>query len=57
MASDRGLIDKGKRADLVIVDHVNFGRVRHVMIGGKIVVWNGAIMSNVANGSAGTQVG
>ena len=57
MAGDRGLIEKGKRADLVIVDHVNFGRVRHVMIGGKIVVWNGAIISNVANGSAATQVG
>lgn len=43
MAGDRGLIEKGKRADLVIVDRVNFGRVRHVMINGRIVVRDGSM--------------
>lgn len=43
LAGDRGLIEKSRRADLVIVDHVNLGRVRHVIIHGKVVVWNGAI--------------
>lgn len=43
LAGDRGLIEKDRRADLVIVDRVNFGRVRHVIINGEVVVWNGAI--------------
>lgn len=43
LASDRGLIETGRRSDLVIVDCVNLGRVRHVIIQGKVVVWNGMI--------------
>ncbi|MBB4403029.1 MULTISPECIES: amidohydrolase family protein [Rhizobium/Agrobacterium group] len=46
LAGDRGLIEKGRRADLVIVDRVNLGRVRHVIIHGKVVVWNGTINGN-----------
>ncbi|MEX2693355.1 amidohydrolase family protein [Rhizobium mongolense] len=41
MAGDRGLIEKGKRADLTVVDHVNLSRVRHVVIDGCVAVRNG----------------
>lgn len=41
LAGDRGLIEKGKRADFVIVDSTNFSRVRHVVIKGALVVENG----------------
>ncbi|WP_342636409.1 amidohydrolase family protein [Rhizobium azibense] len=41
MAGDRGLIEKGKRADLAVVDYVSFGRVRHVIIDGSVAVMNG----------------
>ncbi|WP_461512699.1 amidohydrolase family protein [Rhizobium mongolense] len=41
MAGDRGLIEKGKRADLTVVDHVNLSRVRHVVIDGRVAVRNG----------------
>ncbi|AJD42411.1 amidohydrolase family protein [Rhizobium sp. SEMIA 4085] len=41
MAGDRGLIEKGKRADLAVVDHVNLSRVRHVVIDGRVAVRNG----------------
>lgn len=44
MAGDRGLIKKGKRADLIVVDHVNLSRVRHVVIAGRIVVRNGRLV-------------
>ncbi|MBD9520659.1 MULTISPECIES: amidohydrolase family protein [Ensifer] len=44
MAGDRGLIEKGKRADLIVVDHVNLSRVRHVVIAGRIVVRNGRLI-------------
>ena len=44
MAGDRGLIEKGKRADLIVVDHVNLSRVRHVVIAGCIVVRNGRLI-------------
>ncbi len=44
MAGDRGLIEKGKRADLIVVDHVNLSRVRHVVIAGCIVVRNGRLV-------------
>jgi predicted amidohydrolase len=41
LAGDRGLVDRGKRADLLIVDSANFSRVRYVVIEGRIVVRNG----------------
>lgn len=44
MAGDRGLIEKGRRADLIVVDHVNLSRVRHVVIAGRIVVRNGRLV-------------
>lgn len=44
MAGDRGLIEKGKRADLIVVDQANLSRVRHVVIAGRIVVRNGQVI-------------
>lgn len=44
LAGDRGLIEKGKRADLVIADSVNLARVKHVLIEGRVVVRNGALV-------------
>ncbi|MCA1443779.1 amidohydrolase family protein [Ensifer sp. IC4062] len=41
LAGDRGLIAKGKRADLIVVDEVNLSRVKHVIIAGRIVMRNG----------------
>jgi adenine deaminase len=43
LAADRGLLEKGKRADLVIVENHNLGRVRHVVANGELVVFNGAM--------------
>jgi alpha-D-ribose 1-methylphosphonate 5-triphosphate diphosphatase PhnM len=43
MAGDRGLIAKGKRADLVISESHNLSRVRHVVANGRIAVLNGAL--------------
>jgi alpha-D-ribose 1-methylphosphonate 5-triphosphate diphosphatase PhnM len=43
LAGDRGLITKGKRADLVISEAHNLGRVRHVLVAGRIVVFNGVL--------------
>ncbi|WCJ66000.1 amidohydrolase family protein [Agrobacterium tumefaciens] len=51
LASDRGLIEKGRRADLVMVDRVNLGRIRHVIIHGDVVVWNGTIKGNGSGAS------
>lgn len=39
--SDAGRLEVGKRADITIVDPFNLGRVRHVLIGGALVVSNG----------------
>ncbi|KQS95569.1 amidohydrolase family protein [Rhizobium sp. Leaf386] len=44
LAGDRGLIEKGKRADLVIADSANLGRVRDVFIAGRPIVRNGRIL-------------
>jgi hypothetical protein len=44
LAGDRGLIEKGKRADLVITDSVNLSRVRDVIVAGRHVVQNGRIV-------------
>lgn len=41
LAGDRGLIEKGRRADLIIVDAANMARVRHVIIAGRIVIRDG----------------
>ncbi len=38
LAPDRGLVEPGKVADLVIVDREHIGRVHAVIIGGKVVV-------------------
>lgn len=40
---DRGLLSVGKRADITIADQHNLSRVRHVIIGGKLVVEDGAL--------------
>jgi predicted amidohydrolase len=42
--SDAGRLEVGKRADIAIADGLNLGRVRHVIIGGKIVVQDGTIV-------------
>jgi hypothetical protein len=47
MAGDRGVIEKGRRADLLIVESHNLSRVRHIFIGGNPVVWNGEKIPNV----------
>jgi hypothetical protein len=44
LAGDRGLIEKGKRADLIIADSANLSRVRDVFIAGRPVVRNGRIV-------------
>ncbi len=44
LAGDRGLIEKGKRADIVITDRFNIGRVQHVIIEGRLVVENGVLL-------------
>jgi adenine deaminase len=41
MAGDRGLLESGRKADVVIADAVNPGRVRSVLIGGDVVVDGG----------------
>lgn len=43
LAGDRGLIEKGKRADILVVDSANLSRVRDVVIAGRLVVRNGRI--------------
>ncbi|MET3900864.1 putative amidohydrolase [Devosia sp. UYZn731] len=42
--NDAGRIEIGKRADVTIADSLNLSRVRHVIIGGQLVVRNGAIV-------------
>ncbi len=44
LAGDRGRIEKGKRADIVVADAVNLARVRDVFIAGRMVVRNGRIV-------------
>ena len=43
---DAGRIEIGKRADITISDPLNYGRVRHVIIGGQMVVQDGATVTN-----------
>jgi hypothetical protein len=42
--NDAGLLEIGKRADVTISDGLNLSRVRHVIIGGQVVVQDGAIV-------------
>lgn len=41
--ADRGTLTVGKRGDIVIADTKNLARVRHVLVGGKLVVRDGTI--------------
>lgn len=41
---DAGRIEIGKRADITIADSHNLSRVRHVIIGGQLVVQDGAMV-------------
>src|SRR5690606_24228723 len=41
--ADRGTLAVGKRGDIIIADTKNLARVRHVLIGGKLVVRDGTI--------------
>ncbi|MNU06586.1 hypothetical protein D3C72_2518310 [compost metagenome] len=43
LAGDRGVLAKGRRADVIIVESHNFSRVRHVIIAGSPVVLNGML--------------
>lgn len=45
LAPNRGLIEPGRCADLIIVDRNDITKVKYVIIGGKVVVENGRIVS------------
>ena len=44
LAPDKGLIEPGKVADIIVVDKDDISHVRHVIIGGRIVVEDGRIV-------------
>ncbi len=44
VAGDRGILAKGKRADIVVCESHNLARVRHVLIAGRVVVRNGMLL-------------
>lgn len=44
IAGDRGFIEKGKRADVVICDAHNLARVQHVVANGRVVLEHGRIL-------------
>lgn len=44
LAGDRGSIAKGKRGDVIISETNNLGRVRHVLVAGRMVVFNGSLV-------------
>lgn len=46
--NDAGRIEIGKRADVTVADGLNLSRVRHVIIGGQLVVQDGAIVHSAA---------
>lgn len=45
LAPERGLIEPGKVADICITQKDDMSRVKHVMIGGRIIVENGRIIA------------
>ena len=45
VAANKGLIEPGRVADLIVVDKNDITNVRHVIIGGRIVVENGRIVA------------
>ena len=45
LAPNRGLIEPGRCADLIIVDKNDISNVKYVIIGGKVVIENGIIIS------------
>jgi imidazolonepropionase-like amidohydrolase len=46
LAPDRGTVQPGKIADLIIVDRNDISRVRYVIIGGRVVVDEGQIVES-----------
>ncbi|MBB3594811.1 imidazolonepropionase-like amidohydrolase [Rhizobium sp. BK529] len=52
LAGDRGLITRGKRADIVICHSHNLARVRHVLCAGRIVVSDGKLLSGPLSSQA-----
>ncbi|MBW4656529.1 MAG: amidohydrolase family protein [Kaiparowitsia implicata GSE-PSE-MK54-09C] len=44
--NDAGRLEIGKRADIVVADGLNLARVRHVIIGGQLVVMDGTIANS-----------
>lgn len=52
---DRGLLKAGKRADILLTEAHNVGKTRHVLINGRFVVWNGALVSDVTGRPSGDQ--
>ena len=45
MAANKGLIELGKVADIIVVDKHDITNVTNVIIGGRIVVENGRIVA------------
>ena len=45
LAANKGLIEPGKVADIIVVDRDDIADVRHVIIGGRIVVEDGRIVA------------
>ena len=45
VAANKGLIEPGKVADLIVVDKNDITNVRHILIGGRLVVKDGAIVA------------
>lgn len=46
VAPDRGLIEEGKVADMIVVDRKDISNVRHVIIGGRVIVENGRMVGS-----------
>ncbi len=51
LASDRGILARGKRADIAIVESHNIGRVRHLIVNGRLAICNGARMDALSSES------
>ena len=45
LAPNKGLIEPGKVADIIVVDKDDIADVRHIIIGGRIVVEDGRIVA------------